>query len=86
MPEYLPSRSRMRYFTWHRARCADGTAARASTARCAPRSPRPHASTNAGYGGGLKVQQFDRISLGGVGTTLVDSAVTIAPAQHITTP
>ena len=44
------------------------------------------AQCNAGAYAGLDVKQFDRISLGGFGTTLVDSAVNISPAQQITTP
>ncbi|WP_426503504.1 hypothetical protein ACPPVO_38575 [Dactylosporangium sp. McL0621] len=35
---------------------------------------------------GLDVKVFDRISLGGFGTTLTDSAVNISPPQRITSP
>jgi hypothetical protein len=36
--------------------------------------------------GGLDVKQFDRISLGGSGNSIVDSSAIISPAQTISTP
>jgi hypothetical protein len=41
---------------------------------------------NTGYAGGLRVKQFDRISLGGFGDSITASSVIIAPAQRITSP
>jgi hypothetical protein len=35
---------------------------------------------------GLDVQQFDRISLGGFGDSIVDSSAFLSPAQRITSP
>jgi hypothetical protein len=36
--------------------------------------------------GGLDVKQFDRISLGGFGDSIIDSSVIISPAQTISSP
>jgi hypothetical protein len=41
---------------------------------------------NSGTYHGLAVKQFDRISLGGFGNSIVDSSVIISPAQRISSP
>jgi hypothetical protein len=41
---------------------------------------------NAGTYSGLSVKQFDRISLGGFGDSIVASSATVSPAQRISSP